>query len=219
MTMTYPSSKPEETAADLLTSPTEVRVYDIYPFAEAIMRDSDKWLRESPKGIYIRYRPDPIMSINKHYITPSGNSIKTLEDVINSQEDIYEVRKTKPPLKVYSPTQRHLLSLEPPYPTPALNLITSLIISYVEMKFSRARIEYHLTPIGFEAYKGGDFDPELYLAPLLDSIDLFIGNDIYHIYEIHRGGARLHIQKYVDFRIYEWHLQQDQRKERLRRCE
>lgn len=217
--MTYPSSYPEIAASELLAVPTDVRVYDIYPLAEAIMRDSDKWLKDPPKGIYIRHRPDPIMTVNKHYISSSGISIKSLEDVIKSQEDIYEVRRNKPPLKVYSPTQRHLLTLAPTYPTPALNLITSLIISYIEMKFSRARIENHLTPTGFEAYKGGHFDPELYLAPLLDSIDLFIGKDIYHIYEIHRGGARLHIRKYVDFRIYEWHLQQERRKERQLRGE
>lgn len=207
------------TLSELLRSNKQTYLVDLLEYSLLFEDEPFKSaLLPSPKGLYLVGEIDPRLTTDKVYFDPvgleQGVPFTGLEAILESSNAVLNesgqvlIPKSSPQYK------KKFWSTEPSVPSGALKLIKALIGEHIGSVCRHTRCSvatYHsgaynyIRPEMTQLLESGQM-AEL-IEKLFDEVNLFIGNDIWHIYFWDLKGTTLKIEKTVDFRIYEYYRQ------------
>ncbi len=193
----------------------DVMIIDSIEEYYTLIRNREDYFIPNPKGYYYKNNPIPalFMDGSQKYYTISGyslfhNPINTLdgisnEEVVNSVGgivlDLFKVNNKDRLLKTNSDYMYNAVMFIYEYVTHTVNSICPYI-TYDEPNKYVSR----LSEKGYLEYSNGSFNPDIVLKRLAEQLDLFIGEDIWFIYDIRISGRNITIEKTVDYRIMDW---------------
>lgn len=177
--------------------------------------------KPSPKGIYVKGEISPLVDLEKpHYLLPSGKKFNvellfTLERV-NGIDDIKDKKvdliddKGNVKLNMVDIVRRyHLLTDDPGVSYQGVRAAAYFAISFLSRwcKYANVSVPYHYQDIFKEDVWGLVEDESLDVFKQLKyAISSFVGDDDLFLYFYRMKDSILHIQKNMDYRVYDYYV-------------
>jgi hypothetical protein len=203
-----PFSRRVVSSADLLATPQARWVVDLLPYAYDLHRIYGKYFRPPEPGIYRVNGVTPVLYYDRQYFVPSCLT-QPIQALAGVMEDILDDQFNVVLPKSVVARKELLLTERPTVPVRALGVLQALILTHFYKRDYGNLLGQQLTEAGIEAYREHQIDFRDQLESLYDLLTDFIGEDIYHLYEITFHEMDVYLDKLVDYRIYEWTLAQE----------
>ena len=198
---------------DLLKA-TQTHILPIFSMASLIEQQFGDFLKPAAEGIYKIGEVIPSMNLHGSYFSekilpnrdritiPITNFDNTISHVVDSKGNLvipeYMMRDKK-----------RYLSTVPTVPARGIILVEMLVAEFIESvcrhtkhRHFKQKIDQQLLDNGLFLHYEGHL--ALLCESLINQIQQFIGNDVWHIYFTKRIQQDLYVEKTIDFRIYEW---------------
>lgn len=168
----------------------------------------------NPQGYYMTNNPIPVFVDGQEYYTDRdyyelNGALKDLEGNIddsirNKNGDIvipkYIIRNKNKLLKRHSEYSYSANIFVYKY----ILEYFDTICPYASKKEKEVYYSDCLTEYGMSILYTSDFKPEIYLRKMLEELDVFVGEDIWNIYNVKVSSRNIYIEKMEDFRILDW---------------
>lgn len=209
----------EKTASQLLLRATSVLVIDAVEELQYLLFKYPDILIDNPKGIYQVGNISPILQEGQRYYTRSGlNSGKPITDIENVNEAVFDVNGHLLINDFVMARKRKFLSNESKISKAGLHAVYCFINKKIEDNCAYSRVRRYddqfiqcFKPDYHDAIRQGEIDVDLLFGTLNTRIQPFIEKDPWTIYFVKKISTLALLEKTVDFRIYDWTLQQEMR--------
>jgi hypothetical protein len=215
--------------ANLLDYPTSVVKFNIHDYAFSIECALDGMLIDPPKGIYIIGELEPVIRDNLEYYTAApGENYVVIDDINTVTSHVYNnLYKIIIPRYMMNDKDRYL-SNHPTLPYIGVNIVDSLIsdhisscLSYNDSSLYRINhfnrdITCILSKYILEKYRSVPSIMEDIVdkcsrvcIKMLNNIEVFMFDHEWYIYQSYVNNSTLVIERYCDWRVYEWYRLQE----------
>lgn len=185
---------------DLLSRPKSIILFELITYAKIIDSKFKDYFKPIKKGLYIKGTTKSLID-NIDIYTLLNNNKDTKIQELSIPENLISKRLIAEKVKYLD----------------TVPIVNPYVITYIKvylMKFLYRRehpftIKNILSDKGIDNYEYLHNEIEVILSNLTDQIYDFIGDDFYFIYNISIYNTDLIIKKVVDYRIYEWTLNQE----------
>lgn len=218
-----------DSTTSLLSAVFQGLVVDLTPYVYLIDSKYGAYLLPPPEGIYFQGGCEPVIEPERVYYCMNRGAQrafheqKRCSDFVSSaavkgdipkpelflnldmvKDDIVDNRgRVVVPLSV-AKQHKDYLTTTPTFPVRALLLLTSVVKSYFNPHDKTHGVYQHLNDEGVAKWQQREMDFEAEVCNLLDIFDEFVGEDRHHIYGLVFVNTDVVVEKYCDFRIYEW---------------
>lgn len=212
-------------AEDLLKEVNGILVIDLLQYVQFLDNKYGHCFKDPEPGIYFLNKVDPVIVPEQKVYTRAGLKKGTPLSVLeNIKESIIDADGNTIIPAYIMERQRKFLSTEPNLPVRAIKLASIVVEEYVDSLLTYttpqdfiSRAKEHLIDEGFSLYENGYM--EAACQRIISEVANFIGADIWNFYFFETRNTDLIITKACDFRIYDWTLIQEERREIARQKE
>lgn len=208
---------------ELLREVLECKLIDLVPYVTAIEISSEIFtsLEDPEPGIYLNGSIEPVFRSNQDYYIANNGEINlvTFNDIFNNivnntplpNGDIYnEAKRFHMRRSIYNRLRNQFLT-QPSIQTMACKAAVATVVEYLDSLNPRTLVaarEYYLGNFVKEDHKDlleKDVFQEAF-HDLYMEVKRFVGRDTWNYYFFKVVGTTLIIEKGLDFRIVEWHI-------------
>lgn len=205
---------------ELLANPLEVMFLPVMGYAMLIEQQYGQFLLPPPEGIYRIGEADPCIYPNRMYYTKKEHANGHIErnpitDFENAVDKVVD-DSDRLIIPEYMMRNKHqYLKQEPTIPVRGIMMVEMLVNNHIATisqyskynHFTR-KVESQIHPDHLNLSTDGHL--ERVCEPLLMQVNNFIGNDNWNIYFVKRIQAEIVVEKCCDYRIYQYHLGNEQ---------
>lgn len=198
---------------------------NLLDYIEKLDRKYNKYFLPPEEGIYLLNRVEPIIKAGQKCYTAQGiknnQPITNLSDIEN---DVFDENGVIIIPAFLMKRKSKNLSNVPNLPVNAIKIAYLLIDEYIDslLPYTDARdweslYKSYLTPEGIVLWKEGYLESAV--SGLVNEIGRFISIDIWNYYFIELRNFDMMVTKSCDFRIHDWTLIQEERREIIKQKE
>jgi len=201
---------------DLLSVVNGLIILDLMDKAYDLIGDSRlDGIVEPPEGIYIKGALEPYFKYSEGLVSLNENgapiSHPNAASILNHMLDVVDSEGNMVLRASQLKDKFEYLTPEPTAPITIIKLAETIMLRYITTvcKYSRLTSKYSFYSLC------GDADPDAIeeaieeaYSPHMDELINFVANSTWNIYFKTMKGSTLIIEKSVDWRIYDWHMQQ-----------
>lgn len=197
-----------------LLDPTAILILSVYDYVGEIERKVGAHYKQLPPGVYMKGQLLPVLRSGQAYFTESGySSQKPVTALDGVKEAIVDSNGVVVIPRFMMQQQKQYLQSSPTLP-----FQTALLLE-AYARYHIALCSPHVTPGGMSGYARSVhnlFDSSFYkmidegyldtaMQPFVNTLNRFMGPDVWHIYFIKLTNSDLVIEKTTDYRIVEYY--------------
>lgn len=195
---------------------------DVETFAGQLEFELAPFILPSPKGIYISTKLEPVMVDGKIYYHGNPNTLPNLvvTDINEVKTNIFNSDYKIIIPKQFLENKEKYISNQSLLPYRGLKIIEAVVRDEVTSTLRylnrghclMTKVQQHL----IEIENDQKFD-EIHTniinicSGLIQDLGKFVGKDDWHMYTIKLLNRVICVEKHIDYRIYEWHQQNDKK--------